>query len=160
MAAIISTRTSSTGTRDAEDLAQETFVKIYQARRRFGRGARFSPWIYAIATNLAKSRWRWRSVRRLVSLDASNSTGTSFEFEDPRAETGSVTTETRERATAVRQAIAALPLDLRTAVILAEYEDQSHAEIAAALGCSPKAVESRLYRAREKLRRALSSWLA
>lgn len=66
--------------------------------------------------------------------------------------------ERAERAAAVRDAIAALPVELREAVVLFEYEQLSHAEIGAALGCSAKAVESRLYRAREKLRGALGRW--
>jgi len=144
---------------DAEDLAQETFVKVYQARQRFGAGARFSPWVYSIASNLAKNRLRWRRIRRLVSLDQPDSSGATYEPTDPRAQSGPSSAESHERIAAVRAAIAALPLDLRTAVILADYEDQSQAEIAAVLGCTPKAVENRLYRAREKLRRALASWL-
>lgn len=144
---------------DAEDLTEETFVRIYQARDRFGRGARFSPWAYSIASNLAKNRWRWRNVRRLVSLDQPDSQGNPFEPIDPQALTGPATAESAERIAAVRAAIAALPHELRTVVILADYEEQSHAEIAAALGCTPKAVETRLYRAREKLRKALSRWL-
>lgn len=146
-------------TADAEDLAQETFVRIYQARRRFGHGARFSPWAYSIASNLAKNRWRWRKVRRLVSLDQPDPQGNLFEPIDPRAVAGPAAAESEERIAAVRAAIAALPHDLRAVVILADYEEQSHAEIASALSCTPKAVETRLYRARDKLRKALSRWL-
>ena len=58
----------------------------------------------------------------------------------------------RERIAAVQTAVAALPLDLRTALVLFEYEEQSMAEIAAVLGCTPKAVENRLYRARQQLK--------
>jgi len=63
--------------------------------------------------------------------------------------------ERGERATAVRDAVAALPRSLREALVLFEYEQLSHLEIATALGCTPKAVEARLYRAREKLRKSL-----
>jgi len=61
------------------------------------------------------------------------------------------------RSAAVQQAVAALPLDLRTALILFEYEEQTTAEIAEALDCTPKAVENRLYRARQLLKRTLFS---
>ena len=61
-----------------------------------------------------------------------------------------------ERAAAVRRAVATLPEDLRVPLVLSEYEEQSHAEIAAALECSPKAVEMRIYRARLQLRAALA----
>ena len=64
-----------------------------------------------------------------------------------------------ERASAVRDAVAALPLELREAIVLFEFEQMSHAEIAATLGCTAKAVETRIYRAREKLRAALGRWL-
>jgi RNA polymerase sigma-70 factor (ECF subfamily) len=65
-----------------------------------------------------------------------------------------------ERAAAVREAIGALPPDLRTAVLLFEFEDMSHAEIAAVAGTTPKAIEVRLYRARQALRALLARWLA
>ena len=67
--------------------------------------------------------------------------------------------ERSERAVAVREAIAALPVELREAIVLAEYEQLSHAEIAIAAGCTVKAVESRVARAREKLRGALKRWV-
>ena len=67
--------------------------------------------------------------------------------------------ERAERAAAVRDAVAALPAELREALVLFEYEELAQAEIAATLGCTVKAVESRLARAREKLRGALRAWL-
>jgi len=63
----------------------------------------------------------------------------------------------RERIATVQAAVADLPLDLRTALVLFEYEGQSMNEIAAALDCTPKAVENRLYRARQKLQQQLAS---
>jgi RNA polymerase sigma-70 factor (ECF subfamily) len=65
-----------------------------------------------------------------------------------------------EAAAAVRTAVAALPHELREIVVLAEYEERPQAEIAAILGCTTKAVEMRLYRARERLRRTLGPALA
>jgi RNA polymerase sigma-70 factor (ECF subfamily) len=67
--------------------------------------------------------------------------------------------ERAERAAAVRDAVAALPVELREALVLFEYEELTQAEIAATLGCTVKAVESRVARAREKLRGALRAWL-
>ena len=64
-----------------------------------------------------------------------------------------------ERAGAVREAVAALPAELREAVVLFEYEDKSHAEIAAIVRVTPKAAETRLYRARQQLRKALAGYL-
>ena len=146
---------------DADDLAQETFVRIYAARGRFATQRKFSPWLFSIAANLAKNRLRWRKVRRLVSLDAppAERDGRPREAADDNAATSAEVAETDERARAIRQAIAALPFDLRTVVVLFEYEGQSHAEIGLALGCSAKAVEARLYRARAALRTSLGKWL-
>ena len=59
----------------------------------------------------------------------------------------------------MRAAVAELPEDQRTAVLLSDFEDRSHADIAAVLGCTPKAVETRLYRARQALREKLTRWL-
>ena len=67
--------------------------------------------------------------------------------------------DTSERATSVRAAIAELPEDQRKVVLLSEYEDRWHADIAAILTCTTKAVETRLYRARQALREKLSRWL-
>jgi RNA polymerase sigma factor (sigma-70 family) len=150
---------------DADDLAQEVFVKIYQGRRRFAAGSRFSPWIFSIAANLAKNRLRWRRVRRLVSLDAPaggerDADSSPRDQADPQAASSADWALNQERAAAVRAAIAKLPVDLRTALVLFEFEEQSHADIAAALGCTPKAVENRLYRARAALREHLGRWLA
>lgn len=145
---------------EADDLAQETFVRVWQQRQKFRPGAEFRPWLFAIAVNLARNRLRWWRRRPTVSLqdwDASTEapgTGahTRFSSNTPSA---SGNLEESERASAVRDAIAALPTDLREAIVLFEYEELSHAEIAEIVGASPKAVETRIYRAREKLRHAL-----
>ena len=73
---------------------------------------------------------------------------------------GSGALEQRERAEAVREAVAALPAELREALVLCEYEGLAQAEAAEALGITPKAVEMRLYRARAALRNRLQRWLA
>lgn len=141
--------------READDLAQETFVRVWQQREKFRPEAAFRPWIFAIAVNLARNRLRWWRRRPNVSLEEWSETTD----EGGRRETGGAQNlERTERAAAVRDAIAALPADLRETLVLFEYENLSHAEIAAALGGTPKAAESRLYRAREKLRAALSGW--
>ena len=142
---------------DAADAAQETFVRAYQNRAKFDPSQRFSTWLYAIATNLIKDRYRWRSRHPQVSLDAANDQGGASFSEHLRAHgpTPSERLQADERADAVRRAIAALPEDLRTPLILAEYEERSHIEIGEILGCTAKAVETRIYRARQQLRVAL-----
>lgn len=145
---------------EAEELAQESFVRVWQQREKFRVGAEFRPWVFAIAVNLARNRLRWWRRRPVVSLDEWSETQTSEAGDQRSADlTGAGTLERAERAAAVRDAIAALPVELREAIVLFEYEDLSHAEIGAAVGATPKAVETRIYRAREKLRAALQRWM-
>lgn len=140
---------------EAEELAQETFVRLWQQRRRYRPDASFRPWILTIAVNLARNRLRWWKRRPVVALE---------DWTEVPAESGSVAEgETRrldraERATAVSDAIARLPTDLREAIVLFEYEQMTYAEIAKTVGATPKVVENRIARAREKLRVALKSW--
>lgn len=140
--------------REAEELAQETFVRVWQQRGKFRAGAEFRPWMFAIAVNLARNRLRWWRRRPEVALEEWTETGAG------NAEAGGEGLERAERAAAVRDAVAALPVELREVIVFFEYEQMSHAEIAATLGCTAKAVESRLYRAREKLRGALRRWVS
>lgn len=143
---------------EAEELAQETFVRVWQQREKFRAGAEFRPWVFAIAVNLARNRLRWWRRRPNVALEewtkAEDAGGVSHA---PRG--GAESLERTERAVAVRDAIAALPAELREALVLFEYEQMSHAEIAEAVGATVKAVETRIYRAREKLRTALKRWV-
>lgn len=139
---------------ETEELAQETFVRVWQQREKFRGDAEFRPWLFAIAINLARNRLRWWRRRPSVSLhewSAGQETG------DASQETGRAASENAERASAVRDAIAALPLELREALVLFEYEQLSQAEIAQVVGASVKAVETRIHRAREKLRHALAA---
>ena len=142
---------------DAADAAQEAFVRVYQNRARFNSAQKFSSWLYAIATNLARDRYRHRARHPEVSLEARNeTTGGDFRETLPAPNASpSETLQAVERVELIRQAVSALPEELRAAFILSEYEDRSHAEVGAILGCSPKAVETRLYRARKFLRSQL-----
>lgn len=146
---------------EAEELAQETMVRVWQQREKFREGAAVRPWIFAIAVNLARNRLRWWRRRPTVSLQEwseDGEVGRGGEGEKERRGDGG-DLERKERAGAVRDAVAALPVELREAIVLFEYEEMSQAEIAATLGCSVKAVESRVARAREKLRGALARWV-
>jgi RNA polymerase sigma-70 factor (ECF subfamily) len=142
---------------DALDLAQETFVRVYQNRTRFRSGARFTTWMFQIALNLARSRARWHRRHPTDSLD-----GPPFASDadrpNPDGRTPADDALLAETTATVRRAVAALPADLRAAVILSEYEDKSHAEIALIARTTPKAIETRLYRARLQLRKALSRY--
>jgi RNA polymerase sigma factor (sigma-70 family) len=146
---------------DAADAAQETFVKVYRHRTRFDPKQKFSTWLYSIAANLVKDRYRWRSRHPQVSLDAeSDATGDSFRESLPgNGPLPHERVQAEERSETIRRAVAALPEELRQPLILAEYEERSHAEIGSILGCSAKAVETRIYRARQQLRVSLGSLL-
>jgi RNA polymerase sigma-70 factor (ECF subfamily) len=143
---------------DAGDLAQETFVRIYQNRTRFRPGARFSTWMFQIALNLARSRARWQKRHPTESLDGESETPSS-RLQISSDSTPAEASLAAEQTATVRAAIAALPPDLREAVILSEYEERPQAEIAAIVGTTAKGVETRLYRARQHLRKALQKYL-
>ena len=145
---------------DAADTAQEAFVRVYQNRAKFDASQRFSTWLYAIATNPVKDRYRYRTRHPQVSLDAENGvSGHGFQENLPEHKsTPSESLQAAERAEAVRAAVGELPEDLRTPLILSDYEELSHAEIGVILKCSTKAVETRLYCARKQLRDKLG-WL-
>jgi RNA polymerase sigma-70 factor (ECF subfamily) len=137
---------------DALDFAQETFVRVFRHRERFRPGAKFSTWLFAIALNLCRNQARKNKTRPTIPLD-----------DTPEAETADGAPNANlldaEKIATVRYAVDALPEPLKTATLLCEYEDLSLAEAAAAAGCSAKAIETRLYRARALLREALAKYL-
>lgn len=146
---------------DAHDLAQETFVRVFQHSARFRPDNRFTSWLYTIAANLARNHHRWRSRHPNVSLDGPGNEIDQNLGERLPAEERSPSEEAviEERSRAVRAAVQALPAEMREAVILCEWQELAVAEAAAVLRTSPKAVESRLYRARQQLRDRLARWL-
>ncbi|SRR5258708_5848758 len=146
---------------DAHDLAQETFVRVYRARDSFRSSHRFTTWLFTIAANLARNQFRWRSRHPNISLDAgSESTGQSLTDTLPaRSRNPREAADAAEMAEAIRSAVFSLPEDLREAIVLCEWEEKSTAESASILNTTPKAVESRIYRARKILREALKTWL-
>jgi RNA polymerase sigma factor (sigma-70 family) len=145
---------------DALDLSQETFVRIYESRRRYEPKAKFSTWLFTIGANLSRNLARWRERHPTVSLSASGDDATASLAQSLPApgDSPADSAEREDLASAVREHIQRLPHDLKTAVLLSEYQDLSHAEIAGVLGCSVKAVETRLYRARQALHESLSRW--
>ena len=146
-------------TAEAEDLAQDVFVRVYTKRASYRTDAKFSTWCFSIAANQAKNRLRWWKRRPTLSLNAWTEAGGEAADESSPGGQASTQAVRAEQVAAVQRAIAELPVDLRTALVLFEYEQQSMAEIAAVLGCTPKAVENRLYRARQKLKASLASLL-
>lgn len=138
------------------DLAQESFVRVHRHRLQYQASQKFSTWLFAIATNLARNHARWRS-RHPESL-----TEPEKLRELPVA--GSSTSPDQqavanERLAAVQQALSELPHDLREVLILSTWHGLSHAEIARVQDTTEKAVEVRLYRARKLLREMLGEHL-
>lgn len=142
-------------TSEAEELAQETFVRLWQHRAKFDPARAVKPWILGIAVNLARNRLRWWKRRPSVSLEEWTEPLTLEDTHRPLA--GTLALERSEMAQAVQAAIAALPPKLREALILFTYERLSYAEIATIVGASPKAVETRIARARAQLAESLRS---
>jgi len=145
---------------EANDLAQETFVRVYRYRERFD-GGKFTTWLYTIAANLARSEYRRQGRHPNVSLNTeTGDAGKTLAETLPSNEAApNEQTDSSERCRAVRDAVDHLPVDLREAVVLCEWEDMSIADAAVTLNSTTRAVESRLYRARQKLREQLSKWL-
>jgi RNA polymerase sigma factor (sigma-70 family) len=137
---------------DALDFAQETFVRVYRHRERFRPRAKFSTWLFAIALNLCRNHARKTKTRPTIPLDSAPETEVAVSAPNTNL-------LDMEKTAAVRQAVNTLPEPLKTATLLCEYEDLSLAEAAAAAGCSAKAIETRLYRARALLRQALAAYL-
>jgi RNA polymerase sigma-70 factor (ECF subfamily) len=148
---------------EAEDLAQEVFLRVYRARKKYRARAKFSTWLFTIANNLAANALRNRHRKRVVSLPARDSGPLGARPAERLAQdTGnrpSHQMRTLELAAVVRQALEGLNERQRTAVILNKFEDMNYAEIAEVMGLSTKAVKSLLNRARTNLRDALKDYV-
>lgn len=143
----------------AEDLAQEVFLRVYQARERYQPEARFTTWLYRIATNLALNALRDRRDAEMPA-EAEGGEGDPPEARivdsRPTAEQSLILSE-RERA--IRQAVESLPDNQRAAVILHKYQEVDYRQIARILDVSESAVKSLLFRAYENLRARLEPLL-
>ncbi|RUL86885.1 sigma-70 family RNA polymerase sigma factor [Tautonia sociabilis] len=147
---------------DAEDLAQEVFLRIYRARKGYRPQAKFSTWLFTIANNLALNHLRGKGRRPAGSLDG----GTESRPGLPAAErvaaaegTASGQLRQSELEQVVREAVGMLGDDQRLAVLLNKFEDMSYAEIASVMNRSEAAVKSLLARARMELRSQLEPYL-
>lgn len=141
---------------DAADAAQETFVRVYQHRDKFKSDQKFTTWLYAIATNLARDRMRWRSRHPALALEDVSADGFPLLDATKEDRTPRDHLESAEMSAMVQRAVADLPEELRVPFVLAQYKDLSQAQIAAILNCSVKAVETRVYRARKQLKESLA----
>jgi len=138
----------------AEDLTQEVFLRVYQARERYQPEARFTTWLYRIATNLALNAIRDRRCEPLTFVVPEGQDGQAAPLERvadrrPTAEQQMLESD-RERT--IRDAIESLPERQRAAVILHKYQEVDYRQIARVLKVSESAVKSLLFRAYESLR--------
>jgi RNA polymerase sigma-70 factor, ECF subfamily len=142
---------------EALDLAQETFVRVYETRHRYTVQGKFSTWLFTIAANLSRNYLRWRQ-RRGDSASAGRDTkgaevAESIQSEDDSPDQAAIRSES---ISLIKEVVNQLPHDLKTIVLLYEYQGLSYEEIASVLGSSIKAVEMKLYRTRKLLRERLS----
>jgi RNA polymerase sigma-70 factor, ECF subfamily len=146
----------------AEDLAQEVFLRVYRSRETYEASAKFTTWLYRIATNLAVNHARDSRHERpevQVSLDEpDDDTGTTLELPDAslNAEQQMVR---RERMLAIRRRVEALPEQQRLAVIMHKYQQMDYRQIADVLKKSESATKSLLFRAYETLRDQLKEFI-
>lgn len=138
----------------AEELAQEVFLRVYRARRRYQPRAQFNTWLFRIATNVGLNALRDGRMRRNLEIPMEgNSAG---QGPAARVQTGEPNAEQvvlqRERREQIRRAVEALPEKQRVAVLLHKYQEMDYTEIAEILECSESALKSLLYRAYETLR--------
>jgi RNA polymerase sigma-70 factor (ECF subfamily) len=140
----------------AEELAQEAFLRVYRARADYEPSAKFTTWLFRIATHLALNALRdSKHQRREQSVDGAGPEGSPLQLADQRANREQQMVD-ESRLAAVRDAIARLPEKQRAAVLLHKYEALEYSQIADALGCSVSAVKSLLFRAYESLRASLA----
>ena len=148
-------------TATAEDLAQEVFLRVYRARKQYTPSAKFTTWLFRIATNLALNSVRDNRYARLaVPLDAPpNEDSAPMELPTREMRIDEHMIE-RDRTEFIRRAIASLPEKQRAAVLLHKYEEMDYGEIAKILDCSESALKSLLFRAYESLRVQLAPLVA
>jgi RNA polymerase sigma-70 factor (ECF subfamily) len=145
---------------EAEDVAQEAFVKAYRALGSFRGDSAFYTWLYRIAVNTARNTMASRQRRPLdYEADLSESEQSVVESRMRHGDTPEAVALTDEIHRTVNDAIGALPEDLRTAIVLREVEGLSYEEIAEAMDCPVGTVRSRIFRAREAIDRSLKPLL-
>jgi len=149
----------------AEDLAQEVFLRVYRARKSYVPGAKFSTWLFTITNNVAANALRSRTRRREVSLWTSDSSGAVRNPWDRlvQASSGQLPARQLDKAEMrdiVRLALTSLNERQRMAVLLSKFEEMSYADIGEAMEMTPQAVKSLLSRARVNLRLVLEPYLA
>jgi len=136
---------------ECEDLAQEVFLKVFRKLHTFQGDSQFFTWLYRIAVNAATDHLARASTRRLKLVDDD----VAFDARTARVDDPSAPMVAAETAVAVRAIVDALPEKFRTILVLREFEDLSYTEIAEVLQIQIGTVESRLFRARQRVKEAM-----
>jgi RNA polymerase sigma-70 factor (ECF subfamily) len=147
---------------EAEDLAQNVFLQVYKSRSRYKRTAKFSTWLFTIARNLCLNELRRRSRHPAESLEETRGEHEGQpqrQYEDKKNFLPTETLLHGELAQKIEEALAGLPENQRTAILLCRQEDLSYEEIAGVLGCSLSATKSLIHRGREVLKQKLKPYL-
>lgn len=148
---------------EAEDLAQEVFLRVYRARKNYRPECRFSTWLFTIANNLALNSLRSRQRKPVVPLPMHDSgplgPRPAEHLVRDRGEAPGQRLQQQELAAIIRRALDGLNERQRLAVMLNKFEDMNYAEIAQVMGLTTKAVKSLLNRARANLREALQPYI-
>ena len=146
----------------AEELAQEVFLRVYRSRQSYAASAKFTTWLYRIATNLAVNHARDTKHERpenTVNIDEPDSdTGLTLDVAD-RGLNAEQAILRRERLAAIRRQVEALPERQRMAVMMHKYQNLDYKQIAAVLKLSESATKSLLFRAYETLRETLKQFI-
>ena len=151
------------GNRDqAEDLAQEVFLRVYRSRHTYAASAKFTTWLYRIATNLAVNHARDTKYERpenTVNIDEPDTeTGLTVDVADRSLNAEQVILR-RERLAAIRKHVEALPERQQAAVLMHKYQEMDYKQIAEVLNLSESATKSLLFRAYETLREKLREFI-
>jgi RNA polymerase sigma-70 factor (ECF subfamily) len=147
---------------EAEDLAQNVFLQVYKSRARYERTAKFSTWIFTIARNLCLNELRRRSRHPAESLEEThtdNEDQPARQYEDKTVFLPTENLLHGELAKKIEEALAELPENQRTAILLCRQDELSYEEISAVLNCSLSATKSLIHRGRETLKEKLKPYL-
>lgn len=145
---------------DAQDLAQQVFLRVWKSAARYEPTAKFTTWLFKITRNLVFNELRRRKRHPTYSLDSTaDEDDRPFQTADPNSKAPDTTLLDAEMQSAIQHAIDSLPETQRMAIILRRYEDISYEEIGEILDLSVPAVKSVLFRARTELREKLRAYL-
>ena len=137
---------------DAQDIAQEAFVRVFQHASKFNPTHKFSTWMFTIASNLAKDRLRSASLHPEVPLEQEGGREAILDTFEAQAKSPLSKVQAEELSRDIEACVGQLPQDQQLALILQVYEGLTQDEIALVMNCSRKAVELRIYRAKRTLR--------